>query len=427
MRLLFSAAAGLGLLLLPARGATPYRLTVTAADAERAGQVVEFTVPAGLTGGVRLRDTTGHEVPLQVESDRTGRFIVAAQKAGEALHFTLEPGEPPLTATGVRVVEEASVTRSQAAGITSATDAARAVPVTGRLKLTVAGEPVLYYQMDRNALPRADIDPKFKRAGYLHPVLSPAGRVVTDDFPPNHVHHHGIWSPWAKTRFQGRAPDFWNMGDKTGTVEFGEIDRTWSGPVHGGFTAWHRFVDLAAPAPIDALNETWELTVYALPASAGPARMFDLVIRQTCATTDPLVLPTFPYGGLGYRGAAGWNGPGEAVHFLTSEGEADRLKGNGTRARWCYVGGAFAGGDLAGTAILGHPGNFRAPQPVRLHPDMPFFCFAPSQLGDWAIEPGHPYVARYRFIVTDGAPDRARFDAYWNAYAQPAVVKIEPP
>ncbi len=404
--------------------AAKYRLTVAAADADRAGQVVIFTLPSELTHGALLHNAADQIVPLQVDSDRTAQFIVPSQKAGESLAFTLDAGTPPI-ASGVQVVEEASVTRKQDPALTAATDNARNVPIAGRLRLSVNGEPVLYYRMDKDDLPRAGIEPKFKRSGYIHPVLSPAGKIVTDDYPANHPHQHGIWSSWPKTGFQGRQPDFWNMGDKTGTVEFGEIDRTWSGPVQGGLMAWHRFVDLSSPSPVDALNETWELTVYNLSGTASPARMFDLVIRQTCATSDPLKLHEFLYGGIGVRGAAGWNGPGDAVHFLTSEGVTDRIKGNDTRARWCYIGGAFEGGDLAGVAILGHPENFRAPQPVRLHPDMPFFSFAPTQLGDFSIEPGQPYVARYRFIVTDGAPDRAMLDAFWNGYAKAAVVKLE--
>ena len=47
-----------------------------------------------------------------------------------------------------------------------------------------------------------------------------AGRVITGDYPPDHIHHHGVWFAWTKTEFEGRHPDFWNMGDGTGTVEF---------------------------------------------------------------------------------------------------------------------------------------------------------------------------------------------------------------
>ncbi|GIT77905.1 MAG: hypothetical protein Ct9H300mP32_2870 [Verrucomicrobiota bacterium] len=39
---------------------------------------------------------------------------------------------------------------------------------------------------------------------------------ITDDYPHNHKHHHGIWFPWTNTIFEGRKPDFWNMGNGTG-------------------------------------------------------------------------------------------------------------------------------------------------------------------------------------------------------------------
>jgi len=164
--------------------------------------------------------------------------------------------------------------------------------------------------------------------------------------------------------------------------------------------------------------------VYDVAGAATPVRLFDLAMTETCATADPVVLPQYHYGGFGFRGAWAWNGPGQIAKFLTSEGETDRIKGNTTRARWCYLGGAVEGGAQAGTTTLGHPGNFRAPQPLRLHPDMPYFSFVPQQLGEFRIEPSHPYVARYRFVVADGAPDRALLDAYWNGYAQPAAVKV---
>ena len=45
--------------------------------------------------------------------------------------------------------------------------------------------------------------------------------------------------------------------------------------------------------------------------------------------------------------------------------------------------------------------------------------------GEWKIEPGKPYVARYRFVAFDGAPDRARLDALWHGYARPAAGRLE--
>ena len=69
------------------------------------------------------------------------------------------------------------------------------------------------------------------------------------------------------------------------------------------------------------------------------------------------------------------------------------------------------------TAILCHPANYRFPQPMRLHPSEPFFCYAPQQLGDMEIKPGEPYIARYRFVTADGAMTQAEIDRLWDDYA----------
>jgi hypothetical protein len=82
------------------------------------------------------------------------------------------------------------------------------------------------------------------------------------------------------------------------------------------------------------------------------------------------------------------------------------------------------GGEPASIVVLGHPDNLRAPQPMRVNPDDPFICWAPSQLGDWAIEPGKPYVSRYRFAVFDDAPEVAEIERLWADYAEPVKATL---
>ena len=41
---------------------------------------------------------------------------------------------------------------------------------------------------------------------------------------------------------------------------------------------------------------------------------------------------------------------------------------------------------------------------------------APMVLGDFAIEPQHEYVSRYRFLIHDGAADREFLEAAWKQY-----------
>lgn len=377
--------------------AKPYRITVAPPAQDRLATVVTFNVPTDAPKSAALRDAAGKSLPVQTGAGGTGTFVIPQQRAGEALIYVLD--EAP-TVSRVTVENE-----------------------PGRMHVAIDGAAVLDYRTDKDALPRSDIDSKYKRAGYLHPLLTPAGKIVSGDYPSNHIHHHGIWSPWTKTQFQGRKPDFWNMQDRTGTVEFAGIERTWSGPVHGGFVSRQRMIDLSAPTPVAALNETWEVTVYDVRGAPLPMRVFDLAITQTCATSDPLVLPQYHYGGLGYRGRDEWNGKANFT-VLTSEGETDRVKANATRLRWIFAGGAVEGNAQAGVAVFDRPDNFRAPQPVRVHPEMPYWSITPSQLGDWAIEPGQPYVAHYRFIAVDGVPTRAQLEACWNGYATPVKVTV---
>ncbi len=303
--------------------------------------------------------------------------------------------------------------------LTAVSAGAADAPVTakreGKQIVFRAGTTEMFrYQAEPGELPRADIKETFVRGGYIHPVSTPGGRVVTDDFPRNHIHHHGIWAPWTHTEFEGRTPDFWNMGDKKGLVEFVAVDKVWSDTSGAGLIARHKFVDLLAPEPKTALNEVWEIRAKAV-SSPKPLFIIDLVSTQTCSTASPLKLPLYRYGGLGFRGNWAWNGATNGL-YLTSNGDTDRLKINETRGKWAWNGGVLDGG-IAGTAILCHPSNYRFPQPIRLHPTEPFFCYAPQQLGDMEIKPGEPYIARYRFVTADGAMTKAEIDRLWDDYA----------
>jgi len=307
--------------------------------------------------------------------------------------------------------------------VTALLVAARAEPVSAaregkQIVFRAGARELLRYQAEPGEFPRPDIKETFRRGGYLHPIYTPSGRLVTDDFPSNHIHHHGVWMPWTKTEFEGRAPDFWNMGDNKGRVEFVAVDEMWSKDGRAGFKARHQFIDLLAQPPKVALHETWEIVVSSADSGDGtPARtIIDFTSTQACATDAPLKLPKYHYGGLGFRGNWAWNGS-EAARLLTSEGETDRKKANETRAKWCWVGG-LVDGQTAGVTILGAPTNFRFPQPIRMHPSEPFFCFAPQQLGDMEIAPGTPYISRYRFIVTDGEPPREQAEAWWQEWAK---------
>ena len=237
---------------------------------------------------------------------------------------------------------------------------------------------------------------------------------------------------WTDTEFDGQHPDFWNEGKGDGPdhsgdkllaeVRFDSLVSSWSGPVHGGFVSKHRFVDYNSGKPRDVLKETWQVTAYAITGGPKPMYVIDLVSTQACAGDSPLKLPKYYYGGLGLRGNEDWN-PVDKVTMLTSNGD-DRTKGDSTKGKWVYMGGSVKGGP-AGIAVLIHPDNFRFPQPLRLNPKNPQLCIAPSQDGDWSIEPGKPLVSKYRFIVCDGTADAALLERAWQNYGAPLKVTLE--
>src|SRR5215813_5661892 len=386
----FVAAAALSALRLP--GAQT--LTVEAGRFDRRDVVVSFPVSAGVDGKSMLRDESGTTTALQIEAGQAS-FVLTDLKAGKTKQYRIVPS----SAFDIRV---------------------KATTDERLLRVTSEGGRIFDFRLKRE-LPEPGIKEAFKRAGYMHPVYSPSGRVVTDDYPSDHYHQHGIMFAWTKTEFEGRQPDFWNMGNGSGSVEFDGIANSWSGPVHAGFTARLRYVDLSAPKPVNVLNEVWSVRAYVTQLGPKPHTRFDIVSTQQTAGSSPLLLPDYRYGGMAVRGHRDWKTK-DKVAFLTSEGK-DRITGDDTRARWCWMGGNVDGAPV-GIAAFGHPDNFRAPQPVRIHPDDPYFNFSPSKLGDWQISPGQTYISRYRFVAFDGPADTKELERLWNDYANPPKVTV---
>lgn len=285
------------------------------------------------------------------------------------------------------------------------------------LRFTTAGKTICDYQMQAGEVPQG-VDPVFKHGAHLHPIYSPSGKLVTGNHPEDHRWHRGVWMAWTKTEFGDSHPDFWNMGKVgealTAEVRFDSLTKSWSGPDSGGFISQHLFLDHSHAPNQKVLSETWEVAVSQKDLAGTLANIIDLTSAQTCSGNQPLKLPIYHYGGLGVRGNSLWN-PVEAVTMLTSEGH-DRKSGDSTKAKWVHLGGQVDG-TTTGMAILIHPSNFRFPQPLRLNPKNPQLCIAPSQDGDWSIEPNKPYLSKYRLLVFDGPPNPQWIEAQWSAYA----------
>ncbi|MDP2415194.1 PmoA family protein [Daejeonella sp.] len=383
----------LGVLLdLSAQGSETIRIVND--HTVRKNSIVRFKLnPKGGKENISLVDKDKKKYPVQFLKDGFACAIMS-----------LSPGE----------VKTFKTIRESGSG-----SKAKVLLTDAEAKFTVNGKQVIGLQTGKKELP-AEIEPVFRRGGYIFPVLSPSGLSVADDYPLNHKHHHGIWAAWTKTEFEGRKPDFWNMGDKTGTVLFEGIKNTESGAVFSTLESRNAYYDVSVSPNKKVLDEDWQIKVYNTEGDEKPYYVFDLELRQHLSSASVLKLPEYLYGGIGFRGNGEWNGKDNA-YFLTSEGK-DRSNGHATTSKWVHISGNI-GGKLSGISILSHPDNFRSPQPMRIHPSEPFFCYAPSQAGDFEIRPDKEYIARYRFIVYDGAPEAAFVNRMWDDYAHPLVIK----
>jgi len=287
--------------------------------------------------------------------------------------------------------------------------------------ISIGDQPVLSY-VHSETLPPEGVDPVFRRSAYIHPLWSPGGERLTRIQAPDHWHHYGIWNPWTRTHFDDREVDFWNLGEKQGTVRFVEYADWIRGVNLAGFVARQEHVFFKEDGGEGvAMNETWKVTVRDLE---GPAYQVDLVTTLSTPLEGGITLEAYRYGGgLGYRGTERWN-PGNAT-VRTSEGKT-WADADATHARWVIVEGESSVPEgRSGILFLSHPGNRAHPEPMRMWPpDMNdgkeniFFEFCPIRHQEWVLEPGKEYILRYRMVVFDGSMNPADAEQYWNEFQQ---------
>mgnify|MGYP006266746727 CR=1 FL=1 len=379
------------------------QLVIPASPQARAYQRLQLD-PSSLDPKVKysvaLSQGTTHEfLPVQTDVRQPGAyFILPWQDSEKPVSAVLVSGKP---------VTDEVVARKAKGGVEVA------VSRDGKSK------PIFFYQADE-ILPEG-VKAWYQRGAFIHPLYTPSETLVSDSFAADHLHHHGIWTAWSHTSFQGRKPDFWNVQQNEGRVASTGVTQVWSGTVDAGFVATMRSFDTKTQPETAVLDESWVVRCYR-PAERPAAYIIDLETTQENVAAEVLELTKHLYGGLGFRGRGEWDAK-VPLTFLTAEGETDRKKGDGKRTRWFYFGGPV-GDKLVGVAILGHPDNLNAPQWTRFNPTMPFVAFTPVHDAGYTFAPHSKLVQKFRFVVFDGPPNPVLIEAYWQGFAQPATVTL---
>jgi hypothetical protein len=268
---------------------------------------------------------------------------------------------------------------------------------------------------------------KYERSGYIHPLYTPAGRMVSGDFAADHPHQHGLFAAWTSTSYRGKPVDFWNQDKGLGVVLHDRVISVDRQGNAAGFSVGVKHFALEKDGTRFAiLDDVWTVSVQAVTNGSKVVRYrVEFSIAQTNITEHPLTVNEYHYGGIGYRGSDDWYSSESAktlrefvkqpqaepppiavtLHrFLTSNGD-DRRKGNHSRPEWASLYGITDDDQTAGVKMIGSPTNLGHPHPVRLHPNKPYFSISPCVLGGFDINPGQTYTAKYFFEVFDGNPE----------------------
>ncbi|MCD4770658.1 MAG: PmoA family protein, partial [Bacteroidales bacterium] len=330
------------------------RLKVEAGSFERINTPVRLSLHSmGIeTGNIslvlyELKEGTKKEVPSQLEAgpvDFLWWILEGTTSPGESRIFQIEQGSP-----------------------SSDQDSIYTIPDHLSLSILKGENPILSY---RHAIqyPPEGVDPIYKRSGFIHPLWSPSGNVLTRINPPDHYHHMGIWNPWTKTHYKDQQIDFWNLSLGQGTVRFAGFNSFSSGPVFGGFSVRQEHVAFFTPGEdMTLMNETWFVKTWNIRSGENDqVYIIDLTTILSCATNYPVMLDAYRYGGgIGFRATEEW--VNDNSWAVTSEGKT-RKDADASRARWVDVGGEFKESGTSGILFLSHPSNRDHPEPMRVWP-----------------------------------------------------------
>ncbi|MFO1007225.1 MAG: PmoA family protein [Planctomycetaceae bacterium] len=385
------------------QAADSFTVTITPSAPEM-HSLVEIPLPEGVDPNARWEvvDSAGERLPSQPGLGEPRRVIVKSTRT-EAAKYTLRPS----IASG----REKSLQVSE---------------IDGQLRLLAPPHELLTYHT-RLSQPPAGIAAHYSRSGHIHPLMVPGDRTITAEYPVDHPHQNGVFFAWVNTTFDNHEVDFWNLGKQLGSVRHKRLVESVSGELFAGFAVELEHVDRTHGETV-VLDESWRVMAFPLKEGDREFYLVDLESKQTAASDKPLTVNEYHYGGFGWRGSIEWlsdpkNTEKVGCTFLTSEG-LDRVKGNHTRPDWVAVSGLI-GGEVCSIAIFGHPSNFRHPQPVRLHPSKPYFCFAPCVIGGFEISREKPLTSKYRIVTHTGPPNPELYHRLVKTWARPPKVVVE--
>jgi hypothetical protein len=283
------------------------------------------------------------------------------------------------------------------------------------LKLSDGQSPVLVYNhgvITNENVPEKDH--RRSRACYIHPLWGLSGEVLTDDFPRDHYHHHGVFWTWPHIGIDGNQYDMWagdNIQDRFVRWICGEAGPVAAvGAVENGWFVGDKKV---------MIERVW-LRVYKV---SGNSRALDL--EFTWIPTDrPVTL----------QGAAGKSYGGLTVRFAPRSREDTLITVPSGPTTQDMPEAPLAWADF--TSKLGDA-EARSGAAIFVHPEHPDYpptwltrYYGPLCIG-WpgvkarTFEPGKPIRLDYRIWIHKSAVEPDELKRAYAAYTSATKAKWE--
>ncbi|NUM54911.1 MAG: PmoA family protein [Candidatus Hydrogenedentes bacterium] len=268
-----------------------------------------------------------------------------------------------------------------------------------RVTVLDRGSPVFVYNY-APVDPPAGVDARFRRANYIHPLYSPDGAIVTEDFPKDHYHHRGVFWAWPNCRVGRRKLNVWEL--ETGRSVF----ETWAelavarNEVRLEEHSLWKFDD-GGTAPIDE-----RVSIVVRPES-NRQRAIDFALTfKNVAETDATFQGSDASAGAAGTGAKGYGGfcfrpdaNNKPFVFTARDGviPEDRMAHETT---WVDI--SWGTKEKRGVAIVQHPSNPGYPHRGWMIRHYGFLGASWPHNDPHTLKPGESFTLRYRLIVHEG-------------------------
>ncbi|MFV0593666.1 MAG: DUF6807 family protein [Draconibacterium sp.] len=263
-------------------------------------------------------------------------------------------------------------------------------------------EVLLYHTTPKNQ------NGAYERLNYIHPLYSLNGKVLTEDFPSDHLHHRGVFWAWHQVWIgDKRISDGWEIKDFEQTLTEFEFIKNASGLVIIKTEVdWKSDKWKKEGVKVPYLNEKAMITVH---PTSGNVRKIDFEIRLL-ALEENLKLGGSEdekgYGGFSVR----LNLP-EDVSFTGPDGKIEPLETQVLSNGYVQIAGKFDEGVRgSGVVIVDNPENPGYPQPWILRAKNSMQNVVWPGREPVAVSTMQPVVLKYSLLIYSGKMNKNKIE-----------------